>query len=57
MRDGVTQIIINALSFAVIVLAADYLIAAFGMNGINVAIIAACVPAAVAGTIRIATSK
>ncbi|MGO5362988.1 lipopolysaccharide biosynthesis protein [Collinsella bouchesdurhonensis] len=57
MRDGITQIIINALAFAVIVLAADQLVAAFDMNGINVAIIAACVPATVAGAIRIATSK
>ena len=57
MRDGVTQIIINALAFAVIVLAADHLITAFDMNGINVAIIAACVPATVAGAIRIVTSK
>ena len=57
MRDGVTQIVINALAFAVIVLTADHLITAFDMNGINVAIIAACVPAAVTGAIRIATSK
>ena len=57
MRDGVTQIVINALAFAVIVLTADHLITAFDMNGINVAIIAACVPAAVTGAIRIAPSK
>lgn len=57
MRDGITQIIINALAFAVVVLAADHLVAAFNMNGINVAIMAACVPAAVAGAIRIAMSK
>ena len=57
MRDGLTQIIINALAFAVIVLTADHLITGFDMNGINVAIITACAPAAIAGTARIAASK
>mgnify|MGYP006955564178 FL=1 len=57
MRDGLTQIIINALAFAVIVLTADHLITGFDMNGINVAIITACAPAAIAGAARIAASK
>lgn len=57
MRDEITQIIINALAFGIIVLAANHFIAAFDMNGINIAIMSACVPAAIAGIAKVLLEK
>ena len=57
MRDEITQIIINALAFGIIVLAANHFIAAFDMNGINIAIMSACVPAAIAGIAKVLLQK
>ena len=57
MRDGITQIIINAFAFGIIVLAADHYITAFDMNGINIAIMSACVPAAIAGITKVLLRK
>lgn len=57
MRDGITQIIINALAFGIIVLAADHFITAFDMNGINIAIMSACAPAAIAGIAKVLLQK
>lgn len=57
MRDGITQIIINALAFSIIVLAADHFINAFDMNGISIAIMSACAPAAIAGIAKVLLQK
>mgnify|MGYP001632546484 CR=1 FL=1 len=49
-RDGSTQIIANALALIISACASDALISLFGMNGVNLVIILATIPAILLGT-------
>ena len=49
LRDGVTQIVINSAALALVVLLSHFLITRLGMNGVNLVIIIACVPALLLG--------
>lgn len=53
LRDNRTQIAINALALILAAMLSKPLIAAFGMNGVNLAILAAVIPAAFIGFTRI----
>lgn len=53
LRDGKTQIVINALALASTMLLTDALVKKLGMNGINVTIIAATTMASLLGLLRI----
>lgn len=53
LRDNFAQLIINLIALALVVLTSGTLISTLEMNGINFAIILACVPSIVIGTIVI----
>lgn len=56
LRDGVTQLAINAFALVLVTLFSGSIIDAFGMNGVNIAIIGGCLPAMLIGTRRILLS-
>lgn len=53
LRDGKTQIVINALALVVTMLLTNALVQKLGMNGINVTIVAATTMASLLGLLRI----
>lgn len=57
LRNGTIQIALNFLSIAIVVVGSTFAISTFGMNGVNLIVIAGCVPSIILGTLYILLKK
>lgn len=57
LRNGTIQVALNFLSIAIVVVGSTFAISTFGMNGVNLIVIAGCVPSIILGTLYILLKK
>lgn len=57
LRNGTIQVALNFLSIAIVVVGSTFAISTFGMNGVNLIVIAGCAPSIILGTLYILLKK
>lgn len=57
LRNGTIQVALNFLSIAIVVVGSTFAISTFGMNGVNLIVIAGCIPSIILGTLYILLKK
>ena len=57
LRNGTIQVALNFLSIAIVVVGSTFAISTFGMNGVNLIVIAGCILSIILGTLYILLKK
>lgn len=57
LRNGTIQVALNFLSIAIVAVGSATAISTFGMNGVNLIVIAGCIPSIILGTLYILLKK